>query len=162
MKTREWEWLPPAGEIAGATYVESGHLLYAQEGSLYALPVDLSRKVFTGAPIPLLNDVYTKVVSDAIVAQFSVSSNGVLSYVSGHAPEWELVRVNAAGGWQPLGNLRRSFRYPRLSPDSSNPYGRRGAGNSSTGTTTSCLPSRSVPDLNSKSNPRVCCFAAHS
>jgi serine/threonine-protein kinase len=119
MKTRQWDWLPPIGEVAGVTYVGSGHLVYAQAESLYAVPVDLSRRAFTGPPVPLLDDVYTKVVSDAIVAQFSVSESGVLSYVSGHAPEWELVRVNAAGDRQPLGNLRRSFRYPRVSPDGS-------------------------------------------
>jgi serine/threonine-protein kinase len=117
LQTREWEWLPPIGDIAGATYVETGHLVYAQAGSLYAIPLDIRRRTFTGPPVPLFDNVYARAVSDAVVAQFSVSNSGVLAYVSGHAPQWELVRVNADGEWKPLADLRRTFRYPRISPD---------------------------------------------
>jgi serine/threonine-protein kinase len=119
LETRQWEWLPPIGDVAGATYVETGHLVYAQSGSLYAVPLDIRRRTFAGPPAPLFDDVYTRAVSDAMVAQFSVSNSGMLAYVSGHAPQWELVRVNAGGESKPITDLRRTFRYPRLAPNGS-------------------------------------------
>jgi hypothetical protein len=36
MATGRWRWLPPIGEVAGARYATTGHLIYAQAGNLFA------------------------------------------------------------------------------------------------------------------------------
>jgi len=113
-----WDWLPAlADDIAGARYVSTGHLVYAQAGSLSAIPVDLSRRSFTGPPQPLSESVYTRTVADATVAQFAISDNGLLAYVAGRPPDWTLVSVRNDGQERPIGDAAHLYRYPRVSPD---------------------------------------------
>ena len=44
---------PPRGG-ADARYVESGHLVYAANGVLQAVPFDLSTRTIAGTPVPVL------------------------------------------------------------------------------------------------------------
>jgi hypothetical protein len=118
LATRQWDWLPPLGDdIAGARYVVTGHLVYAQAGNLSRIPLDLARRTFSGPAQPLSEQVYTRTVADAIVAQFAVSDAGLLAYVSGRPPDWTLVSVSADGSERPLGDTPHLWRYPRVSPD---------------------------------------------
>ena len=116
--TGKWEWFPRLGRIAGATYVEEGrHLVYAQAGKLYAVPVDLSRRTFTGAGVPLPEAVYTHVIGGSMLAQFAISRTGVLAFLSGEPPEWTLVRVDRQRTERRISDEPHAFRYPRFSPD---------------------------------------------
>jgi Tol biopolymer transport system component len=62
-------------------YVRSGHLVYIQNGTLFATPFDLDRLEVSGPAVPALQGL---VASPAIgVAQFDVSNDGTLVYVPG-------------------------------------------------------------------------------
>jgi serine/threonine protein kinase/Tol biopolymer transport system component len=118
MTTRQWQWLPPIGEVASARYSRTGHLIYAQSGNLFGRPLSLSDRTFTGASFPLTDDVYTRVVTDALVAQFAISDGGVLAFISGQPPDWTLVSVDGAGREiRLLTDTPHMYRYPRFSPN---------------------------------------------
>jgi len=118
LDTGDWEWLDAIGDVAGARYVSAGHLIYAQSGVLFAIPLDVERRTFTGPPVALPGSVYTRVVADAVIAQFAVSDAGLMLYASGGPPDWTLVSVSESNGPSPLGaSPPRLYRYPRVSPD---------------------------------------------
>jgi serine/threonine-protein kinase len=104
-------------------YAPSGHLVYAQEGSLMAVPFDPQRLTATGAAVPVVEGVLQTPVSGA--AQYSFSDTGSLVYVPGgtQATQRRLVWVNRNGAEQPLAAPMRAYVFPRVSPD-----GRRVAG----------------------------------
>ncbi len=118
LETLDWKWLRRVGEAAGTRYVPTGHLVFAQSGALWAVPFDLTQLELSGVPFPLLEDVYSRVVADAVVAQFAISDDGVLTYVSGEAPEQSLVLVDRAGRANPLLRDSHTYRYPRFSATS--------------------------------------------
>jgi Tol biopolymer transport system component len=103
-------------------YAPSGHLVYAQGGSLTAVPFDAKRLEVTGTAVPLVEGVLQSPVTGA--AQYSFSDTGSLVYVSGgvQATQLRLVWVSRNGAEQPLAASARTYMFPRLSPD-----GRRAA-----------------------------------
>jgi hypothetical protein len=117
--SQRWYWLPAIGELAGARYVSTGHVIYAQGGGLHAIPLDVTKRGFAGAARPLSETVYTRVVGDAILAQFTSADNGVLALISGRPPDWQLQLVSRSGEERPLTNVPHLYRYPRISPDGS-------------------------------------------
>ena len=69
-------------------YAESGHIVFAREGNLLAVPFDLATLQVTGAEVPVLENVNHSVKTghsqrDSGSASFSLSSNGTLAYVPG-------------------------------------------------------------------------------
>ena len=64
-----------------AVALSSGHLVYARDGSLFAVPFDLERLEMTGSPRLALQGVLTVVASGAV--QFAVSDLGSMAYVPG-------------------------------------------------------------------------------
>jgi serine/threonine-protein kinase len=63
-------------------YLSSGHLVYIHEGTLFAVPFSLDRLEVTGPAVPAVEGVTSSPGSGA-GAQFDVSSNGTLVYLSG-------------------------------------------------------------------------------
>jgi Tol biopolymer transport system component len=117
LQSRKWDWLPPLGQIAGATYVaDTRHLVYAQQRKLFAIPVDLAARTFTGPQVALPENVYMHVVGGSMVAQFAVSDTGVLAFMAGDPENQMLVRVSPARSEQRITEEPHGFRYPRLSP----------------------------------------------
>ncbi len=98
-------------------YALSGHLVYAQAGTLMAAPFDLQRLAVTGAAVPVVGDLLQSSSSGA--AQYSISATGSLVYVSGgvQATQRRLEWVIRNGTELPLAAPARSYRAPRLSPD---------------------------------------------
>jgi len=98
-------------------YALSGHLLYAQAGTLMAAPFDPQRLALTGAAVPVVEGVLQSAISGA--AQYSLSSTGSLAYVPGsmQADQRKLVWVTRNGAEQPIAAPARAYRIPRLSPD---------------------------------------------
>jgi eukaryotic-like serine/threonine-protein kinase len=106
--------------IQGGThprYALSGHLIYAQGGSLMAVPFDPRRLAVTGAAVLVVEGVLHSPVSGA--AQYSFSATGSLVYVSGGAQSAEnkLVWVSRNGAEQPLPAPAHAYAFPWLSPD---------------------------------------------
>jgi eukaryotic-like serine/threonine-protein kinase len=99
------------------SYVPSGHLVYAQGGSLMAVPFDPQRLAVAGAGVPVVEGVQQSPSTGA--AQYSFSATGSMVYVSGgvQSAQRRLFWVNRNGAEQPLAAPVRAYRGPRLSHD---------------------------------------------
>lgn len=100
-----------------ARYVRSGHLVYAQGATLFAVPFDVNRLEITGQPVAVVHGVQAFKVSGASV--FDVSASGTLAYVAG-----DLVGTDASMVWMrrdgtrtPMRAAPRDWRGPQISPD---------------------------------------------
>jgi serine/threonine-protein kinase len=106
--------------IQGGTnphYAPSGHLVYAQGGTLMAVPFDPQRLTLTGATVPMLEAILQSTADGD--AQYSFSATGSLVYIQGAAQsaELKLVWVNRNRVEQPLAAPARAYVNPRISPD---------------------------------------------
>jgi len=107
--------------VRGGTYgryLPSGHLIFVNRGTLFAVPFDLSRLEVRGTPSPVLDQVGYNVGGSA---QFDFSQTGTLIYRSGggggglFTVQW----LDAAGKTQPLLAKPDAYQHPSLSPDGS-------------------------------------------
>jgi hypothetical protein len=102
-----------------ARYVPTGHIVYAWEGDLLAVPFDLESLQVTGSPVTVLQGVMME--EGHGVAQYGLSDTGTLIYVPGtlvKAQEGSLVLVDHKGAVKPLPKPPGSYYFsPRLSPD---------------------------------------------
>jgi Tol biopolymer transport system component/predicted Ser/Thr protein kinase len=98
-------------------FAASGHLIYAQAGTLMAVPFDSQRLEIKGAAVPVIEGVARSTDTDA--AQYSISATGSLAYVSGgtEANQRRMVWVSRNGMEQPLPAPPQAYQYVRLSPD---------------------------------------------
>jgi serine/threonine-protein kinase len=98
-------------------YAPSGHLVYAQGGSLMAVRFDSQKLTATGSAVPVVVGVLQSTSTGA--AQYSFSTTGSLVYVPGgvQTPQSKLVWVSRNGTEQPLAAPMRPYQFPRLSPD---------------------------------------------
>ncbi len=62
-------------------YSPSGHLVYAQGGSLMAVPFDPQKLAVTGTAVPVVDGILQSPINGA--AQYSFSDTGSLVYVTG-------------------------------------------------------------------------------
>ncbi len=101
-----------------ARYSPTGHLLYVNDGSLFAIRFDAKRLRTEGSAIPLLTDV-AAIPSDARAGIAVASSNGTLVVV--RASEWdtqqEVVWVDRSGGETPTLVDPGHYQSLRLAPD---------------------------------------------
>jgi len=100
-----------------ARYVPTGHVLYVQNGTLFALPFDVKRLEATGSQMPVLEDLETNPGEGS--AQFGVSDNGLLTYLP-HADRmapFTIATADREGRAQPLWKTPGVYGSPRLSPD---------------------------------------------
>ena len=100
-----------------ARYIDSGHLVYANEQSLLAVPFDLRSLAVTGAPLPITTQLHLMPINAS--ADFALSENGSLAYAIGGGtfPLRTLSWFDRNGSHEPLGAPARSYDYVRLSPD---------------------------------------------
>ncbi len=101
-----------------ARYVETGHLVYALNGVLFAVAVDLDAHQVLGGPVPLVEGVRQTGVTGA--AHFSIADNGTLVYAPGddaRAQARTLVWVNREGREDPVRAPPAPYESPRVSPD---------------------------------------------
>jgi serine/threonine-protein kinase len=98
-------------------YVPSGHLVYVNQATLFAVPFDLEALEVEGAPAPIVQDVSWDATDGG--AQFSFSDTGTLAYVKGGnaIPEYPVVWVDREGRIAQLWGQPGSYANPRLSPD---------------------------------------------
>src|ERR1700676_231388 len=94
----------------------TGDLIYAQNGTLLAVPFDAKHLALTGSPAPVLDGVLE---SRNGAVHYGLSANGTLVYVAGgfQASSSRLVWVNREGKEQPIAAPAHDYIYPRLSPD---------------------------------------------
>jgi len=100
-----------------ARYVRSGHLVYVNQTTLFAVPFDPVRLAVEGSPVPILENLATSAAEGS--GQFSASDTGRLAYVtadnsvSEYAAQW----VDRKGGAATLITEPGTYANPRLSPD---------------------------------------------
>jgi eukaryotic-like serine/threonine-protein kinase len=98
-------------------YSPSGHLLFARDGAVFAIPFDPARLAVSGAAVPVQDDVVWE--ANNALAGFGVSANGTFVYL--RASEWfgdrTLVWRDRAGRDTTVIDTRGAFAHPRLSPD---------------------------------------------
>ena len=98
-------------------YVASGHVLYAQNRTIFAAPFDLDSHAITGSARPVVESVLMN-DNDGRTA-FAVSETGVTVSVPAVVglDQRRLVWVGLDGKVTPLPVAQRSFEHPRVSPD---------------------------------------------
>ena len=106
--------------VRGGTYsryLPSGHLVYVNRGTLFAVPFDADRLEVHGTPAPVLDQIgYNAQVGSA---QLDFSETGTLIYRSGGAGSGLLtvVWLDGAGKVEPLLANPGAYVNPSLSPD---------------------------------------------
>jgi serine/threonine-protein kinase len=107
-----------------ARVLASGHLIYALDTELFAVPFDSTRLEPTGGPVPVLEDVQRMVRgSDGQGggANYDVTAQGTLIYVPrffnpGGVPR-RLVAVDRQGRTEPLIDDQHDYWRPQISPN---------------------------------------------
>jgi serine/threonine-protein kinase len=98
-------------------YAPTGHLLVAEPGKLMVVPFELSSLKVTGPPVTVLQDLRTEIFGGA---QYTLSQDGTLVYVSGHDSQIaSLMWVDRGGRAQPLGLPPAVYGPFDISPDGS-------------------------------------------
>ncbi|HET8546928.1 MAG TPA: hypothetical protein VFL57_02950, partial [Bryobacteraceae bacterium] len=98
-------------------YSPTGHIVYARDGKLLAVPFDIKRLAVTGPPAVVLSGVFMCVNTGA--AHYSLAENGTLAYAPGVVlgGRRQLVWVDRQGKEETLPVPQRAYLHPRLSPD---------------------------------------------
>jgi eukaryotic-like serine/threonine-protein kinase len=108
--------------VRGATwgrYLASGHLVYVNKGTLFAVPFDPERLEVHGTPTPVLEEVaYDSALGSAVI---DFSHTGMLVYQNGKQAgglvtvQW----LDESGNTWPLLPVPGNYLSPTLSPDAS-------------------------------------------
>ncbi len=99
------------------SYLDSGHLVLARTGRLYAAPFDLGSLEVTGAPVPVLEGVMTSPPTGN--ALYAVTAAGALAYIAGGSmvPEARIVRLTPGELPEYLPLEVRNYTVQDLAPD---------------------------------------------
>jgi Tol biopolymer transport system component len=116
LATGERKILVKGGKFA--RYSPTGHLIYEQLGSLYAVPFDPATAAVTGSPTPLGEHIATD-ISFFSPALFALAPSGTLAFVPARdASKRHLAWVDRSGRVETLTNLSpNAYAAPRISPD---------------------------------------------
>jgi eukaryotic-like serine/threonine-protein kinase len=98
-------------------YSPSGHVLYARDGKIFAIPFDFEQLKALGQSFAVLEGVLMS--RNSGVANYDVSASGDLVYIPGIVDKGErtLVWVDRQGNAEPLKLPPRPYLHPRISPD---------------------------------------------
>jgi Tol biopolymer transport system component len=105
-----------------ARYLESGHLLYAVGGTIFAVPFDAATLTIKGPAVPTIVGVRRAVGGTSGGAQLAVSATGTLTYLPGPAASpfstgGTLVIGDGRSDPAPLKVPAGIYAHPRVSPD---------------------------------------------
>ena len=98
-------------------YVPSGHLVYVNKGTIFAVPFDLKTFKVTGTPAPVVQNVTSSPAEGG--AQIAFAATGLMGYIRGGplVPQYPIVWVDRDGRQSPLLAEPGAYANPRLSPD---------------------------------------------
>jgi len=105
----------------GATsprYLPSGHIVYTNRSTMFAIPFDVQTLEIRGNPVPVLNDVGYDPAAG--LAQYDISRDGTLVYrqsLPSTRALAELRWIDASGKQQPLRTTPSEYLDPSVSPD---------------------------------------------
>ena len=118
LETEERVVLIPGGR--DARYVETGHLVYALNGVLFAVPFDLGAREVSGGPVPLVEGIRVATGGRTGAAHFSLARNGSLVYMpgaGGGGGAISLAWVTRTGEETPTAAPARNYGEIRVSRD---------------------------------------------
>lgn len=100
-----------------AQYASTGHVVYGRQTTLMAVAFDLAGLHVSGTPFRVMDGIVA--YQDSGTADFSISQNGSLAYVTHDdgATTRSLVWVDEHGLASPILEARRAYQGVRLSPD---------------------------------------------
>jgi serine/threonine-protein kinase len=107
---------------ADGRYVSTGHIVYAYQGTLFAIPFDLKQLQVKGGPAPVVEGV-RRAGTNTGSAHFSFSRTGSLIYISGPVTvgaagtDGTLGAIDLKGGIERLKLPGKAYAFPRVSPD---------------------------------------------
>jgi serine/threonine protein kinase len=99
-----------------AKYLPTGHIVYAVDNNLFAIPFDLDKLEVKGGPIPVVQGV----LRASGAPQYSIGNSGTLLYIPGTMPtraRRTLVWVDRNGKEDPITDSTNAYASPRISPD---------------------------------------------
>jgi WD40-like Beta Propeller Repeat len=102
---------------ASSEYLPSGHLIYNNQRTLFAIPFDVNRLETRGTAVPVLDDL---AVAPAGGVDLAFAANGGLLYRRGSAaagPGMTIQWLDGAGKKEPLLAKPGAYQYLNLSPD---------------------------------------------
>ena len=102
-----------------AHYLPSGHVVYAVGDGLFGVTFDAAHSRVTGGAIPLVQGVHRPVGVSTAAANYAVSEQGTLIYLTQNGSARSLVWMNRDGAAAaPIGSIPSgAYEDPRLSPD---------------------------------------------
>ena len=103
-----------------ARYVPTGHLVYALEDVLLALPFDLASLEVSGGPVPIVEGVQRAPPARTASAHYGFSDRGTLVYLPGTAAGVQmrvLALVDRNGRVERLNAPPKQYLSPSMSPD---------------------------------------------
>jgi len=127
LATRERRVLLEGG--GNAVYVPTGHLVYGQDGALFAVPFDAAKGQVHGTAVRIVPDVLMNLPLEPAIAHFTVSLDGTLVYLPGRSAivgaSGEVVWARSTGETDTIPGFRRAVDQadvgiiggPRVSPD---------------------------------------------
>jgi serine/threonine-protein kinase len=97
-------------------FAASGHIVFARNGTLVAVPFDPQRLEIRGQPVAVLDGVHTLAGGQS---SFSMSRTGLLAYTAGTLEKGDgtLVRLDRRGVVETLIDTPRAYFSIKLSPD---------------------------------------------
>jgi serine/threonine-protein kinase len=103
-----------------ARYIPTGHIIYALENNLFAIPFDLKTLKTTGGQVSVVEGIWRDTTYRA--PQYAVSDSGTLVYIQGKtaeaAPDQRtLVWVDRKGKEEPIAANPDNYSFPSISPD---------------------------------------------
>jgi serine/threonine-protein kinase len=106
-----------------ARFVSTGHILYAYQGTVFAISFDVNQLRLTGGPTPVVEGVRNSGATTG-ASQFSVADNGTLIFVPGPlsggssgALRTLAFRDRSGNELERLKVPPRAYLFPRVSPD---------------------------------------------
>ena len=102
-----------------ARYVPTGHLIYALGDGLFAVAFDPDSLTLVGGAVSLVQGVMRAGANSTGAANYGISQNGTLVYVTGSAAAntRSLVWVDREGREEEIAAEPSAYVYPRISPD---------------------------------------------
>jgi Tol biopolymer transport system component len=105
---------------SAARYLSTGHLVYAQGATLFAIPFDVSTRAVRGGPVPLLQGLRRSRNGFTDAANYAVADTGTLALIPAPATariETTLAWVDRNGREEPLPARPDDYTIARISPD---------------------------------------------
>ncbi|MFC1555190.1 TolB family protein, partial [candidate division KSB1 bacterium] len=98
-------------------YSPTGHIYFYRNGRIMAMQFELEKLSIVGNEIQIIDGL---IASSSGAVQYSFSNNGYLHYIDSRdlgSDERTVLWIDRNGNESQVLNEKRSFRYPRLSPD---------------------------------------------